>query len=437
MSYTTEEVGKCSKKFIFNYTEIDLSKTIQTKLTEKQKEANFKGYRKGKVPLSVIKQFYGPQIEDESMREYISAEFYKTIEETKLDVIGTPVFSNVKYDIKDGTLGEASFEVTVDFSPEFELIDPTTLSFTKEIISVSDEEIEAIKEQMRGYRSELTIVENQDTALSNGLYAIANFKAFGTEGEEKDQEIVGLSSNDMVVEIGTGYFISSVEDEMIGMKKGDKKEITATIPEKYYKKDFIGKTVRFETEITEIKELKKPEFNEEFVKSMGYTSLEDFETKTKNGVLKYKENEAQKKLYEEIMQKLVENISVDFPENALVAQEEAMRKNIEARLKQQRMNEEQVKEYFEKWNDDIKKRAEFQIKIDFILNKFADKYEIDVTESDINNRYEALAYEGRTSIEEVKKFYNNSKNYKQKLNLIYGIREENTLNKISELVQLS
>ncbi|MBF0362250.1 MAG: trigger factor [Oligoflexia bacterium] len=444
MSYTTEDVGKCSKKFIFNLTEIDLSTPLKDKLIEKQKKADFKGYRKGKVPMSVIEQFYKPQLEDEIMREYLSNQFYKAIDETKTNVIGNPVFSNVKYDSKDGK-GEATFDVVVDFVPEFKLIDPNTLTFVEERVEVSDEDINNIKEQMRSYRSELVVIEgSDDLALINGNYAIADFKAFDAEeangesgNESFGQEIEKLNFKDRVLEIGTGLFIADVEDQMIGMKKGEKKEIITTIPDKFYQKDFVGKRVRFEVLLIEIKELKKPEFDDAFVSEMGYQSIEDFENKSREGVRKYKENEVKKKLYQEIMEKLVESIPIDLPQSIIQAQEEATRKNIDANLKQQRMNETQVKEYFEKWDEDIKKRSEFQVRIDFILNKFADEYEIDVTNSDLDKRYEEMSHEYRSSVEEIRKFYNDHKNSKQKLNLIYTIREEKTLKRLSEMVRLN
>ena len=98
MSYTIENVNSCTKKLTFNFEQLDLSKQIQTAIKEKQKSSSLKGFRKGKAPMSVVEQLFGPQIETEALNKFVQDEFFEAVKKEDLRVVGYPAFENMKYE---------------------------------------------------------------------------------------------------------------------------------------------------------------------------------------------------------------------------------------------------------------------------------------------------------------------------------------------------
>ncbi len=146
MAYTVEEVNGCTKKLKFNFDDVDLSSQIQSALKEKQKSANLKGFRKGKAPLSMIQQVYGPQVENDALYRFVSEQFYKAIQEENIRPVGYPNFGNTDY--SDGN--KVSFEATVETFPEVEIKDYSKYSFTKDDEKVTDKDVEELKSKYLG-----------------------------------------------------------------------------------------------------------------------------------------------------------------------------------------------------------------------------------------------------------------------------------------------
>src|SRR5688572_29183793 len=118
MAYTVETVNGCTKKIMFNFEDVDLSKQISEALKERQKSSNLKGFRKGKAPLNMIEKVYGSQVENDALYRFVSQEFYKAIQEEDLKAIGYPSFSNTKY---ENEVKKVTFEATVEIFPSVDI----------------------------------------------------------------------------------------------------------------------------------------------------------------------------------------------------------------------------------------------------------------------------------------------------------------------------
>ncbi|MCT4643322.1 MAG: trigger factor [Bacteriovoracaceae bacterium] len=415
MSYTLEQINGCTKKISFNFENVDLTTQIEDALKAKQKDANLKGFRKGKAPMSMVKQAYGPQIENDALYKFVSQEFYKAIQEEKLQAVGYPMFANTKFE--DNNI---SFEATVEIFPEFEVKDYSKYSFTKDDETVTEDDIKDLKSRYLSSKAQMQEVKDETVAIANGHHVVFNF-----EGEKEDgSKPANMKADEFLLEIGSGQFIPGFEDGMIGLKKGDKKSIDLTFPAEYHEEDLQNAKVTFHVEVLEIKEKNLPELTDELAKEFGFESAEDFETKNKERLESQKKREVQSKLQEEILNKLIEDNDFDVPTALIDQQKKSVENELTQNLKSQGFDDNMVKTYFEKWQSDITSKALFQVKSGLILDKLAKSLEIEASDDDFDAKIEEIAAGSGMEKDQLAGYYKG--NEQIKANLMYAIREEKT-----------
>ncbi len=421
MSYSVENLNDCTKKIVFDYQNLDLTKQIKEALKEKQKTANIKGFRPGKAPAAMVEKFYGPQIESDAINRFVQDKYVEAITEAKLKVVGYPKIEDMKYEHGKSV----SFKATVEIFPEVKLKDMKGLTFTSETVSVDQKDIEDTKKNYLSSKAEMTTVEN--AKLKNGHHAVINF-----EGEKKDGSRPSeMKGSEFVLEIGSGQFIPGFEEGCIGMSVGEKRVVPVVFPENYQAQELQGEKVDFHIELLEVKEKKYPEFTDALAKDFGFDSVEDFNQKTKESIKKQKERKRDEELHQKILEKLVELNSFTVPHALIHQQEDALMEELKPNLKRQGFTDEMIQEYYHKWHDDLHAKAEFQVKSGLILNHLAKEYSIEATAADLELKIEETAKMAGMKVEDLKKYYSGEE---IKKNLLYGIREEKTFAKIKEIV---
>ncbi|MFW5887686.1 MAG: trigger factor [Bacteriovoracia bacterium] len=423
MPYTIEDLDGCTKKLLFNFDAVDLSEQINSALVKKQKEANLKGFRKGKAPLSVIKQFYGPQAENDALYQFISKEYYDAVQKENLRIIGYPQFTNTNYEADQK---KVNFEVKVEIFPELELKDHSSYEFTKEDAQVTDEELDNIRKRYLESKAQMINIEDENVTVEKGHTAVINFQGVKEDGERP----ANMKGEEYLLEIGSGQFIPGFEEGLMGMKKGEKKNLELTFPESYHAEDLKNAKVTFETELLEIKKKELPEFTDEMAKEFGYESVEDFKTKTVEMLKKQKERQAQEKLNQQILEKLIEENSFDVPESLVQQQRQAVVKDITNNLKQQGFNDDMVAEYMNKWGEEVDKKAEFQVRSGLVLDSLAAKFEIEVNDKDLEEKLEEMSQGSGMTPDQLRDMYFNNENIKN--NMKYAIREEKTFERLAD-----
>ena len=238
-----------------------------------------------------------------------------------------------------------------------------------------------------------------------------------------------------MLEIGSNQFIPGFEDAMIGMKKGEKKTIDLTFPADYHQEDLKNAKVKFHVEALEIKEKKTPELNDELAKEFGFDSALDMQEKTKVRQVTQKARESQEKLHQEILEKFIADNKFDVPQLLIEDQKKALMQDLSQNLKQQGFGEDMLKLYFEKWQDDLNQKAEFQVRSGLVLDTLAKKYNVEATESDLDTKLAEMAVQSGMETEQLKSFY--LKNDKIKKNLMYAIREEKTFKAVISDMKVS
>ena len=416
MSYTIENVNGCTKKLVFNFDKVDLSKEIKEALVAKQSNSNLKGFRKGKAPLEMVQKLFGPQIENDALYRFISEQYYNAVKKENLRAVGYPQFGNTKYESGK----EVSFDATVEIIPDFDLKDYSKLSFKKESETVTDEDFETLKKNYLASKAEISEVKDAAHKLAKGDFAVFNFEGEKANGEKPEN----MKASEYMLEIGSGQFIPGFEDGMIGLKKGDKKDIKVTFPADYHEEELKNAPVTFHVEVLEIKQKNFPEFTDELAKEFGFESVADFTAKNKERMTTQKKREVTTKLQQQVLEKLIEENQFDVPQALIDDQKEAVKQELSGTLKQQGFNDQMIGLYFERWDADVTSKALFQVRSGLILDKLAKKYNVEASESDLDAKIDEMVAQSGMKKEEIAKFYKSNENIKR--NLMYAIREEKT-----------
>jgi trigger factor len=427
MSYTVKNVNGCTKKLEFNFATLDLSKEIKAAVVRKQSTTNIKGFRKGKAPLAMVEQVYGPQIESDALNSFVQSQLFEAVSKEKIKTVGYPTFENVKYEAGKSV----SFDAVVEVFPEIKLADYSSYTFKKESSEVTKEDLEKMTKNYLGSKAEMTEVTDASAKLSKGQFAVFNFEGVKANGERPEN----MKGSEYLLEIGSGQFIPGFEDGMIGLKKGEKKNIELTFPADYHATDLQNAKVTFEVELLEIKEKKFPELTDELAKEFGYESVADFNEKNKKNLLAQKERQAAEKLHQEILEKLVKENKFDIPATLVHNQEKYLQEDLEKNLKSQGFNDAMVAEYFSRWKADITTKADFQVRSGLILDHLAQDFKIETSESDFNKKIEESAATAGIDVETIKKYY--AGNAQIKNNMMYAIREEKTFEALKKKMKIA
>jgi trigger factor len=427
MSYTITDVNSCTKKLVFNFDKVDLTKEIQEALVAKQQSTNLKGFRKGKAPLDMVKKLYGPQVENDALYRFVSQQYYEAIQKEKIRPVGYPQFGNTQYE--PGKL--VAFEATVEVFPEVELKDYSKLTFKKESDQVSEEDFETLKKNYLQSKAEVVEVKDEKATLKKGDFAVFNFEGEKADGTRPEN----MKSQEYMLEIGSGQFIPGFEDGMLGLKKGEKKEIKVTFPADYHEEELKNAPVTFHVELLEIKQKNFPELTDELAKEFGFESVADFNQKNRERMAQQKKREVTQKLQQQILEKLIEENSFDVPQALVNDQKESVKQDLSRTLKQQGFNDQMIGLYFEKWDDDVTSKALFQVRSGLVLDKLARKYNVEATEADLDHKIEEMVGQSGMKKEEILDFYKKNENVKR--NLMYAIREEKTFEALIKDMKVS
>jgi trigger factor len=427
MSYTVKSITGCKKKFEFNFATLDLTKEIKLAVIKKQGATNIKGFRKGKAPIAMVEKLYGPQIETDALNQFVQTQLFDALNKEKLKTVGYPTFENVKYD--NGK--SVSFEAVIETFPEIKLNDYSGYSFKKEKAEVTADDLDKLVKNYMGSKVEMTEVKDASVALIKGQFAVFNFEGVMASGERPDN----MKGSEYLLEIGSGQFIPGFEDGMLGLKKGDKKNIVLTFPADYHATELQNAKVTFEVELLEIKEKIYPTMTDDMAKEFGYTSVTDFNEKNKVTLLAQKERQASEKLHQDMLEKLVKENKFDVPAALVENQEKHVQDDLAKNLKSQGFSDSMMLEYFKKWHADIHTKAEFQVRSGLVLDHLAQEFKIETSEADFDKKIEESAKTAGLDVETVKKYY--SSNAQVKSNMMYAIREEKTFEELKKKVKVS
>ena len=367
---------------------------------------NIPGFRKGKAPMQIVEKYYGPEIfYEDAFNEVAQEALEEAVEENKLDVVSRP-----EVDVKQMEKGkDLIFTVVMQTKPEAEVSKYKGIEIKKVEYNVTDEDIEHELHHMQEHNSRLISVE--DRAVESGDTTTIDF-----EGSVDGVSFEGGKAENYDLEIGSNTFIPGFEDQIIGMKIDEEKDVKVKFPEEYFSKELAGKDAVFKVKLHEIKKKELPELDDEFAKDVSeFDTLKELKADIKAKKEKQNEEKAKYETQDAVIKALCEKTKVEIPSGMVEMEVENMLKDFEQRLAYQGLNLEQYFKMMGKTEEEVKKEYEPQaiegIKSRLALEAVIKAEKIEATDKEVEDKMKEMAKNyGKENDEEFLK-NENVKNY--------------------------
>lgn len=363
-----------------------LDEAIRKSYKKNVKNLNVQGFRKGKAPLALVKQFYGVEVLFDDASDFLLSDSYpKAIEEADIKPIDYP-----KIDITQMEEGkDFIYTAEVEVYPEFDLPEYKGLEVEKPVIKVTDHdidhEIEHLVERNGRIESkpEGAVVEKDDVAVIN-----FNGKVDGVEFE-------GGKGENFELTIGANMFIGDFEDQLIGLKVGEEKTVKVTFPEDYQAEELKGKDAEFDVEILDIKTKEFPEVDDEFASEVSeFETLEELKASIREGLEEDANNRAKSELNNNLIKALAEKAEIDVPEVMVETSIDRLVRDFEQRIQQQGISKEMYLQMTGQEESAIREmfrdNAKNVVKNDLLIEAIVAKEGIEATEEEVVAKAEEI-----------------------------------------------
>ncbi len=395
MNVKVEDVSSIKKKLIFEVAPEQVDKEVRRAYKKIGKTAKVKGFRAGKVPESVLEKYYGAQMEQEVLTRLINDTYFKALQDNDIPAIGEPNIVDSSGVVK----GEAfTYEAEVEIKPEVTAKDYTKLALEKEKLVVDPKVVDDRLEEMRTSRAQLEVTSRKKARKGDSV--VIDF-----EGFIGDEAFAGGKGEDYLLELGSGSFIPGFEDQVIGMKREDAKDVEVSFPEDYGQADLAGKPAVFKVVMKEIKEKVVPELDDEFAKGFGVDTLDELKEQLKTSYETQEKSRVENDLREKLVGALIERNPVEVPEAMIANQLSYMFDNISNRMKSQGMSVEMLGITPENFRENYRDTAIEQVSGNLILEAIGRQENIVAEEGEIDAKLEEISTMANAPLETVKKYY--------------------------------
>ena len=383
--------------------------TLEGESWQKAKEAAFrklaskveiKGFRKGQAPKNLVEKYISHnEVLLDAAESLAQGALDEAVKEHDITLIDRP---ELKVDEINDDKCVMTFVCPV--LPDVKLGDYKAIEYAVEEAKVEDQEIDDQIAMLLDRKADLELKE--DGTVEDGDTTVIDF-----EGFLDDVAFEGGKGENYDLVIGSHSFIPGFEEQLIGMKAEETKDINVTFPEDYHAENLKGKDVRFTVTVHEIKKKVLPELNDEFVKELKYenvNTVDELKNYTKENILSRKENDAKNKAETDLMDKIADITEVEIPEAMVKSELDSMVQNYEARMIQQGISLAQflqiTNQTVEQLRDSMKDDACKRIKINLALAEIAKSENVTVNEDDLKSEYDKMAEMYGMPVDEIKKY---------------------------------
>jgi trigger factor len=395
MNVRVEELSSIKKKLIFEVSPEQVDKEIGKAFKKIGKTAKVKGFRAGKVPVSVLEKYYGAQMEQDVLGRLINDTYFKALEDHDILAVGEPSIVDSSGVVK----GEAfTYEAEVEIKPEVVAKDYTKIALEKEKLVADPKVLDGRLEEMRASRAQLEVTTRKKARKGDSV--VIDFEGFIGE-----TAFEGGKGDDYVLELGSGSFIPGFEDQVIGMKREDTKDVEVTFPEDYGQAELAGKPAVFKVVMKEIKEKVLPELDDEFAKGFGADTLDELKEQLQTSYETQEKSRVENDLREKLVTILIEKNPVEVPEAMIAKQLDYMYENICNRMQSQGMSAEMLGITPENFRENYRETAIEQVSGNLILEAIGRQEKIVADEGEIDAKLEEIAAMANAPIDMVKKYY--------------------------------
>ncbi len=377
----------------------EFEKALEKAYQKMRRSIRVHGFRPGRVPRKIVESMYGVEVFfEEAVNAALPDAYEAAVKEQNLRVVGNPEVDTEGEITREGFV----FKATIPVYPEVTLGQYKNLSAPKVEIPVTEEDVDREIQRLSDRNTRLVSVDRE---AREGDTVVIDFEGF-LDGVPFE----GGKSENYSLELGSGNFIPGFEDQLIGAKAGDEREVNVTFPENYAK-DLSGKAAVFQVKIHEVKEKDVPEIDDEFAKDVSeFDTLEELRADLKQKLIDERERVSRREFEDALMDQVADGITVEIPEIMIERQARQFIENIKAQVYQQGIGYEQYLKMTntseEKLLADAREPSEKQVRMDLAVTAIIDAEKLEATEDDIEEEYKKLAEQSAMDVESLKKYVN-------------------------------
>lgn len=391
-----EDLSPVKKKLSLEIPWNEVKNELDAVYHDVGKKAKLKGFRPGKIPRKVLETYFKDQAEQETTTNMVNKYYWQTLEDRKISPISQPEIN--QEGIKENT--NFAFTASFETEPEFEPENYKGIDLEKEEFKITDDDIKKRIDEIRQMFATMEEVR-EDRAAVHGDFVVIDF-----EGSLNGESFNELKAESHFLEIGSGKFVPGFEEQLIGAKKEEKREIKVTFPADYHESKLAGQEVVFNVFVKSIRAKKLPDNDESFIKNFEkYNTFEEFENDVRASLEEKNQQMAKVNFHNTIMEKLIKENDFEVPPSLVERQIYYMMADNQRRMISAGIDEEQAMEFSLKMHDKFKDDAEKIVKSFLLLKKIAEKESLLVEENDIEKYLQDLAVQHKRDYESIKKMY--------------------------------
>lgn len=362
------------------------AKEIDKAYKKVARQINIPGFRKGKAPKVLVERHVGKDaLVHEAVEQIFPSVYREALEQTQIKPIDQPEVEDIQ--AEEGQPLVLKLKVAVQ--PEIKLGEYKGFEVTKPSVEVTDEDIQQELETMRNRHAKLVTVEEGD--LQEQDTAIIDFT-----GYIDDEAFEGGDAEGFSLVVGSNTFIPGFEEQLIGMKTGEEKDVKVTFPENYHSDDVAGKEAVFKVKLNSIKRKEVAELDDEFAKDVSeFDTLEELKADLANKLKERKETAAKAEITRQAVEKAIENAEIDVPVKMVENRVNDMIQNMSNRLQSQGIQLEQYLQYVNTDMDTLKQNfqadAENELRRELVMDEIAKADGLTVTEEEVDAEIAMMA----------------------------------------------
>ncbi len=388
MKATVEYLENSQAKLTIEVSVEELAPYVDAAAKRISNEVTVKGFRKGHVPLDVMKQHVGEAtIYEEAFQQVVEKTYPVAVEQENLQVVG-----RANIDVEKIAPGNPIvYTAIVPLMPKIQLGEYKKLKAKRAKAEMDDKKFEKTMDELRRLRSKEKLV---DRAAKEGDTVVIDFDV-----KVDGVSIEGGQAQKSRLSLGSGQFIPGFEDGVAGMKKGEKKIVDAKFPEDYFKKDLAGKAAKADVTLHDVYEIELPEMNDELAKELNFESLEKLHEEIRSNIMKELQEEADRDFEVAAIQEVVKNSTIDpIPDQLIDEEVEKMFNELKYDIINKGMQFEDYLTHMQKTEEDLKadfrEKAVERIQAALVLRELAVAEKLEITKADVD-----------ADIEETRKVY--------------------------------
>ena len=412
MSLQVEKLEKNMAKLTIEASAEDFEKAIQKVYLKARGKINIPGFRKGKAPRKLIEKMYGTGVfYEDAANDLIPTAYAEALKDCDLEIVSRPEINVTQIEAGKPFI----FTAEVAVKPEVTLGEYKGVEVEKSDVEVTEEDInkEVDKERENNSRT----IDVDDRAVENGDIIKLDF-----DGSVDGVPFEGGKAENYTLTIGSGSFIPGFEDQLIGTKIGEEKDVTVTFPEDYHEKSLAGKEAVFKCKVNAITVKELPEADDEFASEVSeFETLAEYKEDIKKKLTEKKEKAARAKKEAQAIEKAVENATMEIPDAMIDTQVQSMMEDFARRMQSQGLSLEQYFQFtgmdVKKMHDQMKPEALKRIQNSLVLEAVAKAENIEISDEKVDEEIAKMAEAYKMEVEKLKGIIGDSERDQMKKDL--------------------